>query len=243
MQEAGDQSEARRILLERCLRGDIAFAARDSRPQAREIELHNVASTNDEGQRQTTSEGGPGLPVSSFGPAVSKRRDSIDRLTANKSTLRRVINRILHLVTRFGPGGSTVRPFLHRLRGVRIGKHVWIGDDVYLDNDFPHCIELQDGAMIELRTTIIAHTHGAGRVVIGKNAFIGAGSVIVAASKRTLVIGEGSVIMASSMVNRSVAPYTLYGSDCAKPLARITQPLTDTTSYDDFITSLRPLRH
>ncbi|HWG88813.1 MAG TPA: hypothetical protein VN679_13590, partial [Candidatus Acidoferrales bacterium] len=91
---------------------------------------------------------------------------------------------------------------------MKVGKNVWIGDDVYLDNEFPECIELEDGAMIELRATILAHTHGAGKVLIEKNVFIGAGAVVVTSGNRTLVIGEGSVIMASSLVTGSVAPYT-----------------------------------
>ena len=158
-----------------------------------------------------------------------------------KSLIRKAVSRILHLACRFGPGGYTLRPFLHRLRGVRIGKNVWIGDDVYLDNEFPECIELHDGAMIELRATVIAHTHGAGKVIIGKNAFVGAGSMIVAAAKHTIVIGEGAVVVASSLVNRNIPPYTLYGSDNARPLARITKPFTATTSYEEFIATLRPL--
>jgi acetyltransferase-like isoleucine patch superfamily enzyme len=155
--------------------------------------------------------------------------------------VRQVFNRFLHLLCRFGFGGETLRPLLHRIRGVKIGKNVWIGDEVYLDNEFPECIELQDGAMIELRATILAHTHGAGRVVIGKNAVVGAGAVVVTSGNRTLVIGEGSVIMASSLVTGSIAPYTLYGSDASKPLARITKPFTPGTTYEEFMTALRPL--
>jgi len=127
------------------------------------------------------------------------------------------------------------------MRGVKVGKNVWIGDDVYLDNEFPECIELEDGAMVELRATILAHTHGAGKVLIEKNVFIGAGAVVVTSGNRTLVIGEGSVIMASSLVTGSVAPYTLYGSDASRPLARIAKPFIGNTSYEDFMTTLRPL--
>src|SRR5437667_463919 len=239
MTEAGDLSEAKRVLLEKCLRGEVSFTAGRVRQQAREVSLQEVAPIRGEVDSAATKNEKI-VSVLSCAQATSERRNGADRHTPNKSAIRRVINRILHLLSRFGPGGSTLRPFLHRMRGVRVGKHVWIGDDVYLDNEFPQCIEIQDGAMIELRTTIIAHTHGEGRVVIGKDAFVGAGSVIVAAAKRTLVIGEGSVIMASSMVNRSVAPYTLYGSDCAKPLAKVTKPFTGTTSYEEFIKSLRP---
>jgi hypothetical protein len=49
-----------------------------------------------------------------------------------KNLFVRIINRILHLMARNLPGSMTVRPFLHRLRGVKIQKNVWIGDDVYI---------------------------------------------------------------------------------------------------------------
>jgi acetyltransferase-like isoleucine patch superfamily enzyme len=127
------------------------------------------------------------------------------------------------------------------VRGVSVGRGVWIGDDVYIDNEFPECVEIQDGAMVELRTTILAHTHGAGRVVIGKNAFVGAGSIVTTSAGRTLTIGDGAVIVAGSLVNRNVPPYTLYGGDTARPLARIEKPFTETTTYQEFISSLRPL--
>jgi acetyltransferase-like isoleucine patch superfamily enzyme len=130
---------------------------------------------------------------------------------------------------------------LHRLRGVKIGKGVWIGDDVYLENEYPERIEIQDGAMIALRSTIVAHTRGPGQIVIGKNVFIGVGCVIVTSGNRHLVIGDGAVVMASSLVSANVAPHTLYGSDAAKPLAKITKAFTDSTSYEELIASLRPL--
>jgi len=161
--------------------------------------------------------------------------------TGHKSLLRRVSNRFLHVLCRILPGATTVRPFLHRLRGIRIGKDVWIGDDVYLENEYPECVELQDGAMIGLRSTIVAHTHGVGRIVIGRNAFIGAGSTIVTAGNRLLVIGDGAVLMASSLVTGNIEPNTLYGHDSARPLAKVTKPFTEETSYDEFMTTLRPL--
>jgi acetyltransferase-like isoleucine patch superfamily enzyme/acyl carrier protein len=161
--------------------------------------------------------------------------------TYHKSLLRRVSNRFLHVLCRILPGATTVRPFLHRLRGIRIGKDVWIGDDVYLENEYPECVEIQDGAMIGLRSTIVAHTHGVGRVVIGRNAFIGAGSTVVTAGNRPLVIGEGAVLMASSLVTSNIEPNTLYGHDSAKPLAKVTKPFTEETSYEEFMTTLRPL--
>ncbi len=213
-----DLSQAQRLLLDKYVRGEIP------------------ASGSTQGHQQPAAARPTGLTHQPLlQPAVKN--------ASGRSFISRALNRILHLICRFGPGGTTLRPFLHRMRGVIIGQNVWIGDDVYLDNEFPNNIEIQDGAMIELRTTVIAHTHGEGRVVIGKNAFLGAGCMVVAPANRTVVIGESAVIVASSLVNTSVAPYTLYGSDSAKPLAKITKPFTADTSYDDFIADLRPLSY
>src|ERR1039457_4707062 len=117
---------------------------------------------------------------------------------------RRVSNRLLHLLARFLPGETSLRPFLNRLRGVKIAKGVFIGDEVYLDNEYPEVIELHEGALIGLRSTIVAHTRGPGRVVIGKNAVIGAGTLITCSGGKNVEIGEGAVIGAGSVVANSI---------------------------------------
>ena len=72
---------------------------------------------------------------------------------AGKSIIRGSANRILHLIARFGPGATTFRPYLHKLRGVKIYGNVFIGDDVYLENEYPEAVEIHDGAGIALRET------------------------------------------------------------------------------------------
>jgi serine acetyltransferase len=162
-------------------------------------------------------------------------------ITMEKSFLRRIMNRILAALARFGPGATTIRPFLHRLRGVRITGRVFIGDDVYIENEYPECVELEDGAQICLRSLLIAHTRAVGRIVVKKNAFIGASCVITAVPGRTLTIGEGSVVTAASVVSTDVPPRTLFGIEKAKPLAQVRVPLTMDTDYEKFVAGLRPL--
>jgi serine acetyltransferase len=156
---------------------------------------------------------------------------------------RRASNRVLHLLARFLPGATSLRPLLHRLRGVKVAKGVFIGEDVYLDNEYPEAIELREGALIGLRSTIVAHTRGAGRVIIGKNAVLGAGTLITCSGGQRLEIGEGAVIGAGSVVANSIPPFTLCGSPRVKALATITVPFTLETSYQDFVRGLRPLRN
>ena len=152
----------------------------------------------------------------------------------HKSFIRRLANRALHLAARFSPGTLTLRPFLHRLRGVRISRGVFIGEEVYLENEYPECIEIQDNVVIALRVTVVAHLRGPGKIVIRKNAWIGSGAIIAAAGGQTLTIGEGAVLAAGSVVTKDIPAYTLVGGVPAKPIARVTVPLTLDTSYADF---------
>lgn len=135
-----------------------------------------------------------------------------------------------------------LRPFLHRLRGVGIHGNVAIGDDVYLEEFYAHCVEIQDGAVIAARCTIIASMKGPGKIIIGKNAAIGAGCVIVCASGQTLTIGEGAVIAAGSTVAHDIPPYTLCGAPRIKAFGQVTVPLTMDQDYEKFRRGLQPLR-
>ncbi len=160
----------------------------------------------------------------------------------NKRLSRRVANRFLHLCARFCPGCTTLRPFLHRLRGVRIDGSVFIGDEVYIENEYPECIEIRDGAQITLRSTIIAHFRGTGRVIIGKDVWVGPHSFIAASAPGQVVtIGEGSVLAAGSVVTKDVDPYTFVGGVPARPIATVRVPMKLTTSYEDFERGLVPI--
>ena len=59
------------------------------------------------------------------------------------SYMRGASNRVLHLIARNVPGCG-FRRFLHRCRGMKVGAEVFIGDDVYLENEYPERIEIQD---------------------------------------------------------------------------------------------------
>lgn len=165
-----------------------------------------------------------------------------NRESQKKSAFRRFFNRTLHILARWLPGATTLRPFLHRLRGVRIEGSVFIGDDVYLENEYPECIEIHDGAAIGLRSTLVAHTRGSGKIVIEKNAIIMVGSTIVCSVDRILTIGQGSVISAGSVVSNNIPPFTLCAGPRIRPVAKITVPFTLETAHADFIRGLRPLR-
>jgi len=166
------------------------------------------------------------------------------QLSTYITTLKMILcmNTFLHFCARVLPGGFSLRPFLHRLRGVRVGRDVWIGDDVYLDEDQPESLEIQDGVAIATRCTIIGHTKGTGRIVIEKYAAIGAGCIIVCASGQTLTIGEGSVISAGATISSSIPPYTLCGPPRIQTFGTVEVPFRAATTIEEFRRGVRPLK-
>ncbi len=155
--------------------------------------------------------------------------------------IRRMANRFLHFLARILPGAESVRPFLHKLRGVKIGKDVFIGEEVYLENEYPHYVEIHDEAQIALRSIIMAHVRGPGKLIICKKAWIGPNCVVSAVTGEVLTIGEGAVVGAGSVVTKDVPPYTFVGGVPAKPIARVTVPLIQKNTYTAFKEGLLPL--
>lgn len=154
--------------------------------------------------------------------------------------------RILHKLAYIVPGGYTLRPMMHRKRGARIGKNVWISQYVYIDELHPEAITIMDNTTIGLRTSIFAHLYWGPRrsgneyseVIIEKNVFVGPHCLILPG----VHIGEGAVIKGGSVISRDVPAYTFWGPSPAGPLARVTVPLIPEHSYEEFVRGLKPLR-
>lgn len=160
----------------------------------------------------------------------------------HKNTFRRIMNRVLHMLARILPGATSVRPVLHRLRGVKIGQDVFIGDDVYLENEYPEGVEIGSRTEIGLRSVIIAHFRGPGRVIIGDDVWIGACTFISSASGRTLTIGDGSVIGACSVITTDVPARAVIKPADPQRVGTAHLPLSKARSYGHFLLGVRPAR-
>jgi serine acetyltransferase len=150
--------------------------------------------------------------------------------------LRGSFNRILQHLARILPGASSVRVKMHRARGVKIGKNVWIGYDVILDTSRPSLISLQDNCTLSMRVTVIAHFKESTGVKIEEDVFVGPGSIILP----NVVIGRGSVVTAGSVVTRSVPPMTVVQGNPAVPIARCGVSLVPGVTLKEFSKNLRP---
>ncbi|MGB4653431.1 acyltransferase [Methanothrix sp.] len=100
---------------------------------------------------------------------------------------------------------------LHRMRGINIGKNVYVGYDVIFDRIHPDCISIGDYAEIGDRCIISAHSRGTlplrdkyprtvKPVRIGQGVWIAPGCIII----QGVEIGNNSVIGTGSFVNRSI---------------------------------------
>ena len=150
--------------------------------------------------------------------------------------------RLLHKIAFVAPGGGSLRPWLHRLRGVELGPNVWIGQFVYLDELHPSDLSIGENTTIGMRTSIFTHFYWGprrptsnGKIVVGKDVFIGPHCVLLP----NVRIGDGAVIRAGTVVSRNVPAHTFWGPPPAEALGTAAVPLTSRTSYEEFARGLR----
>lgn len=126
------------------------------------------------------------------------------------------------------------RTVMHRWRGVKIGKGVYIGHEVMFDRVFTDQISIGDNTSVGDRTIITAHANipsstilkklyprKISKTIIGKGVWIMPNVTIIPG----VVIGDESVIATGSVVTKDVPPRTLVGGVPAKILKDLTKDL------------------
>src|SRR5438132_13077927 len=154
------------------------------------------------------------------------------------SAIRQAKDRILQLLAFHAPGAKSLRVRLHRWRGVKIGRDVWIGYQVLLDTSHPHLISIGNNVIISIRAMLIAHFRGPEGITIEDEVFIGPGAIILP----NVTIGRGAVVTAGSVVSSSVGPMTVVQGNPARPIATCGVTLGEKTNMEQFLRSLRPLK-
>jgi acetyltransferase-like isoleucine patch superfamily enzyme len=140
------------------------------------------------------------------------RRDYETRI-APRPLVRVLIQKLLHQWARvcIPPG---LRNALYRAMGIRVGRHVFIGLDTWLDDQFPELITIEDDVTISFRVTVVVHDDarrldrtepGAGDgtvapVVLRRGCYIGAGALLLPG----IQVGERAVVAAGAVVTRDV---------------------------------------
>ncbi len=119
-----------------------------------------------------------------------------------------------------------MRIFLHRRRGVHIGKNVYIGMFCYFDNLQPSYIYIEDNASVNAGTMILTHFNPMKQyapilqakvapVVIKKGAIVAVRSTILPG----VSIGKYAIVSAGSLVEKSVPNFTIVKGNPARTVA------------------------
>ena len=146
--------------------------------------------------------------------------DTQKRTFAQK--IRKIKNTVLMLMAYACPSNG-LRIKLHRLRGVTIGKNVYLGMFCFLDNLYPEYIYIDDNASVNAGTMKLTHFNPMKQyapilkarvapVVIHKKAIVAVRSVLLPG----VSIGESAIVSAGSVVEKDVPDYTLVRGNPAK---------------------------
>jgi acetyltransferase-like isoleucine patch superfamily enzyme len=139
--------------------------------------------------------------------------------------MKRVIRKVLFLAASkmpFVPG--KYRALIFSWGGVNFEnpRKCFVGKNVYFDDLHPSLIRVGQNTIITEGTRVLSHFldvnyndfdhHYLGEVFISSNVFIGMNTVIV----KPVIIGEGAVVGANSVIINDVPPYTIWGGNPAK---------------------------
>ncbi len=131
---------------------------------------------------------------------------------------RAAANRFMHAGARYVPMFPLMRSTLHGLRGVRVGKNVFVGAEVFIDDADPGSVVLEDDVTIIARSAILGHAyyprhlanilgeaglrHG---VTVKRGAYLGLQCVVLPG----VTIGEYAIVGAGSVVTEDIPPYSV----------------------------------
>ena len=112
---------------------------------------------------------------------------------------------------------------LHKMRGVKIGKNVFIGLKVTLDHSYPEYIYIGDNVSLAGNNFVLTHSNPykhfektfksfIAPVIIKNNSWISIGSIVLP----DVTVGKYNVIAAGSVVQRNIPDRVIAGGIPAK---------------------------
>lgn len=135
------------------------------------------------------------------------------------SKARDLWRKILNLIIRNFIFSYKLRNRLYRSIGVKIGKDVFIGREVLIDDNYPELLTIEDGVAMSWRIIFLMHDttrypHVVAPISVKKKVLIGAGAIIMPG----VIIGEYAQVGSGAVVTKDVEPYTVVAGVPAKKI-------------------------
>ena len=152
------------------------------------------------------------------------------KLRRNRSFSWRLYKRVLKSLARALPGYQ-IRRRLWRAAGYKIGRDVYIGEDLIVIDELDEIgyLHIGDRVAISERVTLVISSapnysrigpcapKAHGPIIIEDDAWLGTGVVVLPNVK----VGQGAVVGALSLVTKDVPPFTIVMGIPAKPYRTI----------------------
>lgn len=117
-----------------------------------------------------------------------------------------------------------------RKSGAKVGKNIFFGEGFYTELENAKLLEIEDGVVFAAFSKIILHDSSLdnviknfgvkyGKVIIGKNSYIGAGAIILPGT----IIGDNTIIGAGSVVKGILNKDSVYTGCPAKFIGTVSQ--------------------
>ena len=146
----------------------------------------------------------------------------------------RKIRNTIYMLLAYACPNNKMRQWMHRRRGVHIGKNVYLGMFCFLDNLHPEYIYIEDNASVNAGTMILTHFNPMKRyaavfqaqmapVLIKEGAIVAVRSTIMPG----VCIGKNAVVSAGSVVDKDVADCTIVKGNPMKVVADISALIDD----------------
>ena len=167
-----------------------------------------------------------------------KEYGNISLLFLLKKALKRYRNSLLlkycmHSVILSPFNFRSIRPKLWKIMGAKVGKNVFIGYEVMMDNSHPELIELEDHVHIANRCTLLCHQrdltnykvgddyaklpYTKSKIILKKGCLIGMNTMLMPG----VTVGEGAIVGAFSLVTKDIPPWTIATGRPAKVIKKI----------------------
>ncbi|MFC2056410.1 acyltransferase [Chloroflexota bacterium] len=144
--------------------------------------------------------------------------------------VRGIVGRFLQYFAMYVPMTPAWRVKLQRMRGVKIGKNVFIGIEVLIDPALPGLISIEDDVSIAGRNMLIAHSDPPHRlrekkmlkvkiapIQVKRGAWVAAGAIILPG----VTIGTEAIVAAGAVVTEDVPPYNVVAGVPARVIRRL----------------------